>query len=321
MLASLRLLAYCSTYQVCSGAHDDVPEGGSQHPDSDYLYPNAACSQSSSSTLSTSTSGSLTLAGVDVNPLEEWAPSCTEGLRILLEQREHQGPDGIFRGVSLVAFKSKATDDCRIVRFISWSTEGVSGRICDLDDENYIKPLVCVGSKRVPLKLSELDQNIVWRDTDVRHIKAKFKQQQRQSLVPPHLLRLLDMWELMENPATIASARTRGQPTCFVCNHSQSNQLPAEAAKQCCLCLLATHHACTEKLLPMLMSCVRSGPASVNLDISLPIWPSPEFELLPAFQQSTRQGPWEGWPKHSQFSSGYRVLKHITCNKQYIMTT
>ena len=202
--------------------------------------------------------------------------------------------DGDYDGVSLAAFRDGGGH--RRVEFVQWSgpDPGVTGRVVDLDEEDRVKALVCVGPKRLPLRLREMDLRMIWRDTGARHVKAGWKRNQNQSRVAPHLLSLRDMWRVVECPDTVEP-----DLCCFLCGATQTNQIPIENARRCCLCLLCTHTACALRLAPSLQAQVaranrleheqREPLADESLTPIIPSVP-PEGLCIPdEFTHSSRQ--------------------------------
>lgn len=178
--------------------------------------------------------------------------------------------------MSLVSFQ-RDDHQFRSVEYLQWAVEGESGRVAELDDIDRIKPIVCVGSKRVPLKLTEMDVRILWRDTGAKHIKANWKKNQQQSQMPGHLVRLRQMWRLVEQSNLNNHHQDNdGDEPCFICNATHTNHFPVETAKQCCLCLLSTHVACAKRFSHLILS---PGSASSSAD-------GASHLLLPTLQES-----------------------------------
>ena len=188
-----------------------------------------------------------------MHPYEEWVEQCSAGISILLEQREHAGPNGNFDGVSIVSFKP-ANQASRVVELVQWSQEGVKGRVTTLDEEKRVKAIVPVGHRRLPIDFSDMTvaSNIIYRDTGARSVKAKWKVNQAQSLMPDRLLSLLDMFRLAEGSVSSETAADGGSLRCFICNSAQPRQLPLEPALRCSLCLLSSHKQCAPEIVQVL---------------------------------------------------------------------
>lgn len=240
------------------------------------------------------------LAGVEVEDVDQracsydcWLDQCSQSLRILVEQQEHVGPDGDFRGVSLVSFVREVADDnndnadmglgTRRVEIIHWTgnVPGITGRVVRMDDQNRLKVPVPVGENRVPIAFGGNSASIIWRDTGVKVVKAQWKKNQNQSTMPDHLLRLLDMFREAEG-----DSRATSPTKCFVCGDIDSKYLPIKQATRCCLCLMSSHEKCIDNIKQQLQLAIDSETSSLESSGAvgvLPIRVVPNFTMPSCF--------------------------------------
>ena len=180
------------------------------------------------------------------HPGEEWATSCEKGIQLLAQQRCHEGMLNDYDGVSLVSW-NQADGVGKHVEFIQWTVPGKKGRIADVDSSNgCLKPIVPVGAKKTPIMFDAAGAEtvIVWQDTGIKPVKARWKVNQHQGKMPDHIMQLKSMW-------TLAVGDLREQDselTCFICGGIQSPQLPLEQAQRCSLCLLVSHQCCMQMI-------------------------------------------------------------------------
>ena len=184
---------------------------------------------------------------------ELWAQHCSEGIQLLESQANHEGPDphGDYRGVSIVSFQDPrlggSASAHRYVELFQWTGKGLQGRVSKMDENNRLKIIVAVGAQKVPIDLASTEHRILWRDTGVRAVRAKWKRDQQQNLVPDYLIRLMRMFRLAE-ASEDASENESVSKRCFICQEVQSNQLPIRNAVCCPLCLLFYHEPCAKQI-------------------------------------------------------------------------
>lgn len=185
----------------------------------------------------------------------EWVSQCSEGIRLLTLQQAHMGDDGGFNGVSIVAFDTLISR-LRKVEIIHWKwdgyTAGVRGRVAHLDNENRLKAILAVGANKEPIDFSAQERNtdIIWRDTEVKMVKAKWKVQQNQNVMPDHLMRILEMFREAEGhisdevPDGSTDINTHATALkCYICQQPDQND-PMQLPVKCCLCMLSSHAQC-----------------------------------------------------------------------------
>ena len=204
-------------------------------------------------------SGSSAVKHATLHPADEWSSACSVSVRLLREQLLHSGgEDGHdWDGVSLVSWISSGQ---RHTDFITWAKQGHTGRVTSVDLESrQIKAVVPVGKYKTALPLRDMNMQILWRNTGVRHVRANWKRNQGQATVPDKLLRLREMWQLAAksgsdvNTGVSSSAAPSQLPkkdaedfqlTCYICNKIYPVQLPYTPARRCCFCLLDAHESC-----------------------------------------------------------------------------
>ena len=231
-----------------------------------------------------------------VHPYEDWLEGFSAGLALLLEQRDHAGPNGDFDGVSIISYKPERCDS-RAVALVQWTEEGVQGRIASVDDERRVKAIVPVGTRRVPLDFASMDLSIIYGDTGARHVKAKWKHHQAQSQLSEHLRRLFRMFSLAEGASDNELSECGNPLQCFICNSVQAKQLPLEPARCCPLCLLCSHDRCTSDVVEVLQHQGRSsvqgsdqaGQRCQPQLFGLPLCPPVAFSWPSAFQTTPRR--------------------------------
>eukprot|EP00435_Cladocopium_sp_Y103_P059764 s125_g21.t1 len=141
---------------------------------------------------------------------EEWVSQCSEGFRLLMLQKDHSGFDGEFNGVSIASFQPPDPPNegrLRRVEIVQWQWSGHSvttrGRVASVDKENRLKSIMAVGANKDPIDFSLRDLEIIWRDTGVKIVKAKWKVNQNQNVMPDHLMRVLAMFREAEGVAYV----------------------------------------------------------------------------------------------------------------------
>lgn len=201
-----------------------------------------------------------------------------------------------FNGVSLVSF-TDSTTGCTRVEFMNWKDVGESGRAAPLDEENCLKCVPAVGANKHPIVLRDVGGEIQWRNTGVRVVKARWKRNQMQSLIPDSLMRLQEMLRMS------VQADTSTGYTCFVCGREETRTLPLEKAIKCCLCLLPSHRSCCQDIqLSLDQTRAQMAATTGSSGSSIPVLLHPPPSALPATfrwpslfcSQRNRQGS-RGW--------------------------
>lgn len=167
----------------------------------------------------------------------------------------------------------------RLVEFVQWTgkVEGTHGRVACLDDENRLKSIMAVGANKDPIDFRDREVDVIWRDTGVKIVKAVWKINQKQNLMPDYLLRMRDMFREAEGRSEASQGAV-----CYICQQVDRTQLPLTPASRCCLCLLTSHPACETNLVDRLSSQLSSGQlnsstAASTLPSSAPVgfvWPT-----------------------------------------------
>ena len=236
-----------------------------------------------------------------LHPADEWSSACSVSVRLLREQSHNSGgEDGHdWDGVSLVSWMSSGQ---RHTDFITWAKPGYTGRVTSVDAAHQIKAVVPVGKHRTALQLRDMNMQILWRNTGVRHVRANWKRNQGQATVPDKLLRLQEMWQLAgkscfhADPSMSSSAAASQTPsknaddfqlTCYICNKIYPMQLPYTPAQRCCFCLLDAHESClcvvttvAEHLMQVssTSSVSRTGPAGACISSETVVDPPPVLD-------------------------------------------
>ena len=206
-------------------------------------------------------------------------------------------------GVSLVQLPATQEGSLPRLVMLQWVIPGVSGRIADVDENHFLKSIVPVGPKRIPLKLEEVGAKIIVPATGVVLLRekrtAKLRTSSSLNLLPDDLIRLMDMWQAAEGKKLGLETGMETDENCFICSKpcytpdsgSAEQDIPAATSGDCftlCpFCLLCSHHECLERVLAALPGrCETEGavPLPLNKDQSTTSFP----EL---FQDSSRQGP------------------------------
>ena len=190
-----------------------------------------------------------------------------------LSQSTHSGVDvtGFNGGVSLISFHD-ATSDKRQVAWVQWTRPGEAGRVAELDSSNHLKSIVPVGLRRHPLDFTALDMRMIWQDTGIKNVKAKWKRDQDRNKMPDHLCKLKEMWTLAEDPSQRHLDNAGNPWECFICSEVASPQLPEHDARKCSLCLLPSHTCCMMTLVSSFDTCEFPLPSVVPTDAFDPIF-------------------------------------------------
>lgn len=283
----MRVCSFCQA-SSCQGSQidDTKPQLTRRHDDNSFLDTELEQEQGES----------------QLHPYEEWVRQISESLRLLELQKDHSGIDGDFDGVSIVCFDRRdhhPTDNVgfRSVEIVQWAGKemGVEGRIVKMDAENRLKCVVAVGASKVPIPFSSLNQEILWRDTGVKPVKAQWKRDQSRDRMPDHLVRLLAMFRTAEGGDDCGSAPANAaSKPCHICNKVDRNQLPLTPPVRCCLCLLTFHQQCAKDLSEALKDksgACASSEVGVSALSTLPCRLPSEFSWPRSFcQPRARQG-------------------------------
>ena len=193
---------------------------------------------------------SQTATASSLHPYEVWWTEVSCGISLFEQQKHQAGPeDGDYNSASLVAFQSEGKWK---IEFFQWKEPGISGRVSSMGEDKRLKSIVAVGSRRLPIQLSETNGHILWRNTGARVVKSQWKRNQEQSLVPDSLRRFCHMAKLACGldiaDAADAARSSSDSDICFLCNKASSSTLPVEKARRCCLCMLASHRKCCDEV-------------------------------------------------------------------------
>lgn len=166
-------------------------------------------------------------------------------------------------GVSVVELQPVDGQGPRIV-LVDWTIPAKLGRIFDMDSEDNLVPVVCVGSKRHPTDFQSLGANIIIPATGVTYTRDKRagKFAVRNKL-PAKWKRVMDIWRAVHSGLFDSSDVAFGSlvETCDLCSLLGPDQIegkaePADAnaghdrdaSSLCPLCLLQAHKRCCQKL-------------------------------------------------------------------------
>ena len=212
-------------------------------------------------------------SNVRLHPGHEWTCAHDQGVQLLVTQSTHSGVDvtGFNGGVSLISFHD-ATSDKRQVAWVQWTRPGEAGRVAELDSSNHLKSIVPVGLRRHPLDFTALDMRMIWQDTGIKNVKAKWKRDQDRNKMPDHLCTLKEMWTLAEDPSQRHLDNAGNPWECFICSEVASPQLPEHDARKCSLCLLPSHTCCMMTLVSSFDTCEFPLPSVVPTDAFDPIF-------------------------------------------------
>lgn len=150
-------------------------------------------------------------------------------------------------GVSLIVLPE--TQD---LAFIQWTIPGKAGRVADYDHHNYLKCIVPVGKKRVPLDLS--NPTILIAATGVKVLRQKRRVREMVHSDPNHipdaLVRFMNMWRSADGIHRGEETILVADSTCFVCNAADIQVEGDDCVPRLCpMCLLCSHTRCCDRLL------------------------------------------------------------------------
>ena len=201
----------------------------------------------------------------------QWLASMKESFNSLEmfcnAQKDKPGQDDR-AGLSLVIHPT--TGDLAMMQ---WTITGKQGRIADVDENNYVKCIVPVGPKKVPLKIEP--EQILIPATGVKVLREKRRPKQfgKDDLnrLPDTLVRFMKMWRIARSQEQDGDGVGTLMPTednnnCFVCGHSGMAPCGSEDAQDhddgnngtdpdptrimmCPVCLLCSHPACCKETL------------------------------------------------------------------------
>ncbi len=193
--------------------------------------------------------------GVSVDALNAawylWTESVNQSLASLefYKARQSIAPaENEAAGVSLIVHPT--THD---LAFIQWTTPGRAGRVADVDHNNYLKCIVPVGAKRIPLDLS--NANILIPATGVKVLREKRRVREMirpdANRLPDPLVRFMKMWRCADSHRTDEGrlAAVADSP-CFVCDEIRLESVDSEEStlRVCALCLQCAHLHCLNQL-------------------------------------------------------------------------
>lgn len=173
-------------------------------------------------------------------------------------------------GVSLVAIPSTGDDGSPTglsdFVLIQWTIAAKRGRIADVDEHNFIKCIVPVGSKREPLKLDELGAKIIIPQTGTYVIREKrvtnLRSQANLNRLPDDLVRLQNI--LRAGQSSAQDSHVESLDVCFCCGRRELCHISQNSALEtpqvvlddvrpstctvCPFCLLCSHDECCENI-------------------------------------------------------------------------
>ena len=152
---------------------------------------------------------------------------------------------------------------------IQWTEAGRAGRVADVDQNNYLKCIVAVGDKRVPLDLSGAQILIPATRVRVTRDKRRVREHSRvdPNRLPDVLVRFMDMWRGSQSAKLSQHEEPPmvGFANCFVCgggcdsafhglDDSCSTSSSSSAKRNqklvgCSLCLMNYHQQCCDRLM------------------------------------------------------------------------
>lgn len=180
------------------------------------------------------------------------------------EAQQHHPCEDATSGVSLVVHPTSGG-----LAMIQWTEAGRKGRVADVDQNNYLKCIVAVGDKRVPLDLS--GAQILIPATGVRATRDKRRVREHSRIdpnrLPDILVRFMDMWRASQSAKLSQHEEPPmvGFENCFVCDggcdsgcsglDDLCSTSSSSSAKRnlklvgCSLCLLNYHQHCCDRLM------------------------------------------------------------------------
>lgn len=163
-----------------------------------------------------------------------WVAECSCSIKLFESAHHARQTVNVGRNLSLVCMPVLA-DDARAntsntaqfnARFIHWQVPGQLGRPIELDHQNRVKALVCVGKLREPTRLTrETGAAIVHPDVGVAMQRARGYQFGERPSIPADMLRSHSMCDLalqvqQDSEESRSAMRELGSAdVCAVCHH------------------------------------------------------------------------------------------------------
>ena len=162
--------------------------------------------------------------------------------------------------------------------FLQWTKPGLEGRVADVTTDGFLKCVVPVGKKRVPLNLQQLGGHIILPWTNAKIVKDKqfahssARSKNNPNKIPEEVQRVVRMCRVAESRLQDprgADTFLAGSDVCFICSFGDQRPEPehdvdtcADAEEDsdnasnndlgpltaCPICLLSSHNACARKL-------------------------------------------------------------------------
>lgn len=230
----------------------------------------------------TITPGVDALDGVSVDALngawDLWTESVNQSIASLEFYKGHQSiAPGNDAGVSLIVHPTT-----RDLAFLQWTTPGSAGRVADVDHHNYLKCIVPVGAKRVPLDVSTAQILIPATGVKVLREKRRAREMIRPDAnrLPDPLVRFMKMRRCADSHRTDEGrlAAVADSP-CFVCDEIKRGDSEESTLRVCALCLQCAHLHCLNQLAQHANTVSKEFPRSLGHDTELhpfpeSLWPT-----------------------------------------------
>ena len=170
---------------------------------------------------------------VDASKL--WAAETARGLESIsfywLSQSKDPGHDGC---VSLCCLPAADEASSSSFVFLQWTKPGLEGRVADVTSDMYLKCIVPVGNKRVPLNLQQMGGHIILPWTSAKIVKdrqfanSSLRGRQHPNKLPEQVQRLVQMCRVAESRQQEdprgADTFLVGSDTCFICSCGEQSQ-------------------------------------------------------------------------------------------------
>ena len=225
--------------------------------------------------------------------LSLWAKSLEFSIESLKSQKiasSQQKCGGRQAGVSIVELPCSEGQGPRVV-LVEWTDPGKCGRIVDMDAEDNLIPVVCVGSKRKPTNFAAMAATVLVPATGVTYTRDKRSGQFAvKNKLPANWKRVIDIFRSVHSKLFDSGLQCFQNSDCVdVCDLCNLQELPGQHEAQsdenpnlpalCPLCLLHMHDCCSQRVLGFIRSpMLKASSASDQLGKMEP-FPAEDFQL------------------------------------------
>ena len=160
------------------------------------------------------------------------------------------------------------------MRLVHWYAVGASGRCADLDEQNAVKAIVPVGTKRWPLSFKDLSMSMVLPRSGTCMVKAKRK---AIPVLSNDTLRVMRLWDTSFSFIHgLTAGHLSPHDSCDLCDKTG---VANGGCKVCPCCLVTGHASCFERVKAAydkanLLACA-SKSSSRSSKRQRVVWPAP----------------------------------------------